>query len=60
PDKYKFEDVEENIPAIIEKIKYCLDSYEDCYKDFEYYRNVIRKEQQKFVEDLKKIFVKID
>lgn len=59
PDKYKFEDVEENIPAIIEKIKYCLDNYEDCYKNFEYYRNVIRQEQQKFVEDLKKIFVKI-
>jgi hypothetical protein len=60
PDEYKFEDKEENIPKIIEKIKDCFRNFEERYKDFEYYREVIRNEPQKFVEDIKKIFVKVE
>lgn len=60
PEEYKFEDNEENIPKIIEKIKDCFENFEERYKDFDYYRQVIKNEPQKFLEDLKKIFVKID
>jgi hypothetical protein len=59
PDEYKFEDREENIPKIVDKIKDCLENYEERYKDFEHYREVIKNEPQRFVEDLKKIFVKV-
>ncbi len=60
PDEYKFDDKKENIPKIIEKIKDCFENFEDRYKDFDYYRQVIKSEPQKFLEDLKKIFVKVD
>ncbi len=60
PDEYKFEDREENIPKIVEKIKDCFENFEERYKDFNYYRQVIKNEPQKFIEDLKKIFVKIE
>jgi len=60
PEEYKFEDKEENIPKIIEKIKDCLENFEERYKDFDYYRQVIKNEPQKFVEDLKKIFVRVN
>jgi hypothetical protein len=59
-DEYKFEDKEENIPKIINKIKDCFENYEERYKDFDYYREVIKNEPQKFLEDLKKIFVKVE
>lgn len=59
PDDYKFEDKEKNIPKIIDKIKDCFQNFYDRYKDFEYYRKVIKQEPERFVEDLKKIFVKI-
>lgn len=57
PEVYKFEDKEENIKKIIEKIKDCFENFEERYKDFDYYRKVIKKEPDKFVEDMKKIFV---
>jgi hypothetical protein len=60
PDEYKFEDKEENIPKIIEKIKDCFKNFEERHKDFEYYREYIRNEPKKFIEDLKKIFVKVE
>jgi len=59
PDEYKFDDKEENIPAIVDKIKDCFKNFEKRYKDFEYYRNIIKNEPNKFLEDLKKIFVKV-
>jgi hypothetical protein len=60
PEEYKFEDREENIPKIIDKIKDCFENYEERYKDFEHYREVIKNEPQRFIEDLKKIFVKVE
>ncbi|MGB9794733.1 hypothetical protein [Caldisericum exile] len=60
PDEYKFEDREENIPKIIEKIRDCFENFKERYKDFDYYRQVIKNEPQKFVEDLRKIFVKVE
>jgi len=59
PDEYKFEDREVNIPKIIEKIEDCFENFEERNKDFDYYREVIKNEPQKFLEDLKKIFAKV-
>lgn len=59
PESYKIEDKKENIPKIIEKIKDCFENFEERYKDLDYYRQIIKQEPQKFIEDLKKIFVKI-
>jgi hypothetical protein len=59
PYEYKFEDRIENIPKIIKKIEECLEKYEEKYKDFDYYRSVIKNEPKKFEEDLKKIFIKL-
>ncbi|MFN3786827.1 MAG: hypothetical protein ACK4SW_00305 [Sulfurihydrogenibium azorense] len=56
PDKYKFEDKEENIPKIVKKIKDCFENFEERYKDFDYYRQVIRNGPKRFIEDLKNIF----
>jgi len=58
PEEYKFEDKEENIPKIINKIKDCFENFEEKYKDFNYYREVIKKEPEKFIQDLKNIFAK--
>ena len=58
PDEYKFADKEENIPKIIEKIKDCFENFEERYKSFDYYRQIIRGEPQKFLEDLKSIFIR--
>lgn len=56
PDQYKFEDKEENIPAILEQIEYCLNNYDVAFKDFENYRNIIKGQKAKFVEDVNKVF----
>lgn len=58
PNEYKFEDKEENIPRIIDKIRECFENYEKKTKDFESYREIIKSEPEKFIEDLKKIFGK--
>lgn len=59
PEEYKFDDIEENIPKIINKITDCLENFEKRYICFNYYREVIKNEPQKFLEDLKKVFVKV-
>ena len=60
PDKYKFEDKNENISKIIAKIIDCLENFESRCKDFDFYREKIKCEPQKFLDDLKKIFVKVE
>jgi hypothetical protein len=60
PDEYRFENNIKNASQIIEKIQDCFRDFENRYKDFEYYRQIIRNEPQKFLEDLKKIFNKIE
>jgi hypothetical protein len=57
PEEYKFDDEENNIPQIINKIKDCFENFEERYKDFDNYRVMIKKEPQRFIEDLKKIFI---
>jgi len=57
-EAYKFLDKEENIPNIVAKIKDCFESYEKRINEFEQYRDFIKKEPEKFIDDLKKIFVR--
>jgi len=60
PDNYKFKNTQDNITYIIEKINDCIENYEEICKDFEYYRQIIKNEPQKFLEDLKRIFVRVE
>lgn len=57
PKEYKFEDKIKSIPAIVEKIVDCIQNYEKRRLDFEEYRELVRKEPEKFLEDLKEIFI---
>lgn len=52
PTEYKFEDKDENIPLIIEKIRFLLDNYETETVRLEHYRKIISDEPIKFVEDV--------
>lgn len=56
PKEYKFEDKDENISKIIEKIRFCLTNYNDVIKDFESYRKYILGEKKNFNSDCEKIF----
>jgi len=56
PEEYKFEDTKENINKIIQKIRFCFKNYKKAVEDFDYYKNVIKREKEKFLQDIKKIF----
>ncbi|HTD99404.1 MAG TPA: hypothetical protein VK668_08950 [Mucilaginibacter sp.] len=58
PDKYRFEKSKVEIPGIIERIKDCLTNYAEAITDFEPYRKALYQEEEKFAEDIKKVFVK--
>ena len=56
PEEYKFEDKDENVSRIIDKIKFCLTNYNDVIKDFGSYREYILGEKKSFKSDCEKIF----
>jgi len=58
PERYKFAVSQSNIQRIVETIRYCINNYNEVYNDFETYRDIIRQEPQKFIEDLSAIFTK--
>ena len=58
PEKYRFEKVKEEIPNIIERIEDCLANYDQLADDFKSYRQVLHGEKEKFIEDIKKVFIK--
>lgn len=53
---FKFEDSEENIEKIINKIYLLLNNYDEEQKRFDYYRSIIMKEEDLFEKDVKLIF----
>ena len=55
-DEYKFEDKDENIENIIDKLKECFEKYDEKIDDFKEYRKMIRGEEKIFEEDIEKIF----
>lgn len=58
PEKYRFEKSTAQIPAIIERIKYCLANYNQVINDFKPYRQLLYQEEEKFIADVKNIFIK--
>lgn len=56
--EYKFDDKDENIDKIIDKIKECLNNYNKKIKNFDNYRDFILNEKKKFTDDVKSIFIK--
>lgn len=58
PREYKIERTEGNIPAIIEKIKYVLDTFP--IDDFEPYREAIRGEKNRFREGVGKLIKRLE
>jgi len=58
-EKYRFEKDNTHTPAIIACINDCLSNYDERINDFKPYRDVVYREKEKFVEDIKKIFVKM-
>lgn len=60
PGKYKIKDSKFNIGRITRLIRSCIQDYETHTKDFDHYRDLIRKEEQQFVHDLKTVFVKTE
>lgn len=56
PSKFKFEDVDSNIPDIISQIRNCFSDYESVTKEFDSYRNFIKGEKQEFQNSVKYIF----
>jgi hypothetical protein len=55
-DKYRFEKDPAQIPAIISRIKDCLDNYETNINDFMPYRKVLYLEEETFIADIKSLF----
>ena len=55
-EKYKFEDKDENINQIIERIEFCLTNYSAAINDFKEYREYIKQEKQTFKNDVSRIF----
>ena len=58
PKPYKINDFKFNIGRITRLIRSCLQDYERHTKDFDHYRDLIRKEEQQFTDDLRSVFVK--
>ncbi len=55
-DDFKFDDIDENISKIIDKINLCLEHYEEQIKHFEEYKKIIMNSEKEFEEDIQKIF----
>lgn len=58
PDSFKYNAIDKNVKLIIENIKLCFSNYENESKKFDLYRDIIRKEQSRFIEDITSIFGK--
>lgn len=56
PPKYKINDKEMNINAVISLIKDSILKYNDIIDDFKEYRSIIRTEKEKFINDIADIF----
>lgn len=56
PDRYKFNDTDENIPLIVNELTDCIKNFKRRYKEFNRYRNAIKKQSKGFLSDIKIIF----
>jgi hypothetical protein len=58
PEKYRFEKNHDDLPAIIKCVNDCMVNYEKYISDFDSYRDTLCGEKEKFIADIKKLFVK--
>lgn len=58
PEKYRFEKSKDQIPDIIKLIRHCLADYDHTINDFKTYRQALYQEKEKFITDIKKVFIK--
>ena len=57
PDKYKIDDsIDVDVPRVRDLIMDVFENYDERAKDFEDYREMIRKEKEKFVTDAMRLF----
>lgn len=56
PSMFKFEVNEQNIPKIVEAIRFCLQAYDEAVHSFDEYRSMIMEEPNLFLKDLQAIF----
>ncbi|WP_099469174.1 hypothetical protein [Konateibacter massiliensis] len=56
PEEYKFEDIAQSAPQIIELIKDIFQNFDEHTKQFEHYRDKIRKEEINFDKNVLEIF----
>ncbi len=54
-DEYKIEAKQENIDMIIDKIKYCMDNYENIVNDFNEYRDRVLSLESNFIKKLEEV-----
>jgi hypothetical protein len=57
-EKYRFEKDNDQVSQIIERVRECLNHYDERVNDFKPYREALYKEEEKFVSDIQKLFVK--
>ncbi|MGZ3767482.1 MAG: hypothetical protein ACXVA2_22650 [Mucilaginibacter sp.] len=58
PDKYRFEKNDDQVQDIILMINDCLENYHKLIDDFEPYRHALYQEEERFIRDIGKVFVK--
>lgn len=58
PDAYKFNDSNQDMPRIVSLLMDCMDRYDIRKSDFDEYREFVRKDYQRFVDQVKAIFLK--
>lgn len=59
PEEYRFEKKDEDIPEILNQINNCLENYDTVKDDFGPYRSALYREEEEFIADIKKVFIKI-
>jgi hypothetical protein len=60
PEEFKFQDEDISIPFIVEKIKLCINDYDNQIKNYSYYYDFIYKEESVFNSEINNIFIKIN
>lgn len=56
-NRYKFETKSASIPGIVDKIQYILNHFEECVKDFSFYKERILKEKELFYKEIEEAFL---
>ena len=56
-ESYKFKDSRREIPRIVDLISDCMTHYDERRADFEEYRNFIKEDYTRFIEQVKAIFI---